>query len=193
MTNKQEPHEIFFVLRKKAKLTQGDFPGIVSRTTLSRYERGEQDISTKTLIKALRKINVSFGQFMSIVEAGQSTDYFTQNIPLYQWADLNKPHPESYNDIFYIKGASEKSFALRVRDSSMIGGETAYPIGSYLIVEPTTKRDKISNLSFVIAKSGGIHLFRQLVNGHLIAANPEFESLKDAFIVGTVSGCTWVI
>ena len=195
MKTVQQPYEIFSLLRKKSKMNQNDFPGVISRTSLSRYERGEQDITTRVLIRALQMMGTSFGEFMALCEAGYSMDYHTQNVPVFGWNNIEDPDFIPDSTVFYLKGANEKTFALRVRDHSMIGESFNYPLGAHIIVEPSkfSKIDKYQNGTFVVVKTGGTYQFRQIRNGYFVAANNDFESFSDGEIIGIAVGATWMI
>ncbi|MBV7264336.1 hypothetical protein KCG43_20195 [Photobacterium sp. WH24] len=184
-----EAHEVFADIRKQKKMKQQDFLGIASRSTIGRFEQGEGDLPTKVLLRALKRMNVTLGEFVSRMESDDSQGYHTRNVRVLSWSEIEKDEAAPQGEVYYPKGAKLEAYALKVRDAAMISADfhTNFPIGCYVIVEPMKK---VSDDTLVIVKSGGAYHFRRKYRGAFVPANPEFETIESGDVVGRVVG--WV-
>ncbi|EOC5887563.1 S24 family peptidase [Vibrio vulnificus] len=182
-----EAHEVFAAIRKSKQLKQKDFVGIASRATIGRFEQGEGDLPVQVLIRALKKMNVTLGEFVTRMESEESDGYHSHNIPIYGWADIGKDDPEPQGSVYYPKGAKIDAYALRVRDAAMISADLSlnYPVGDYIIVEPM---QRVNDDSLVIVCVGGAHHFRRKYRGKYVPANADFETIESGEVVGRVIG-----
>lgn len=182
-----EAHEVFATIRKSKKLKQKDFVGIASRATIGRFEQGEGDLPTQVLIRALRKMNITLGEFVTRMDSNETQGYHTRNVPVRNWSDIEAREPEAISTVYYPRGAKLDSYALKVRDASMISSDffINYPVGCYLIVEPMRS---VNDDTLVIVKAGGTYHFRRKYRGAFIPANKEFETIDKGEVVGRVVG-----
>ncbi|KZX63848.1 hypothetical protein JC606_17885 [Vibrio sp. IB15] len=182
-----EAHQVFAAIRKSKKLKQKDFVGIASRATIGRFEQGEGDLPTQVLIKALEKMNMSFGEFVTRMEMEETLGYHTKNVSIRSWTDIGRENSAEHGTIFYPNGAKFESYALKVRDAAMISPDftTNYPIGCFIIVEPMRS---VNDDILVIVKAGGTFHFRRKYRGKFVPANSEFETIDNGEIVGRVVG-----
>ncbi|WP_322805308.1 hypothetical protein SO574_23255 (plasmid) [Vibrio alfacsensis] len=184
-----EAHEVFAAIRKSKKLKQKDFVGIASRATIGRFEQGEGDLPTQVLIRALRKMNITLGEFVTRMETEETHGYHTKNVNILNWADIGKEDPEYQGTVYYPNGAKLESYALKVRDAAMISPDFAmnYPVGCFIVVDPMKS---VNDNTLVIVKAGGTFHFRRKYRGKYIPANGEFETIEKGEVIGRVVG--WV-
>ncbi|MBD1559618.1 hypothetical protein HC752_21985 [Vibrio sp. S9_S30] len=184
-----EAHKVFAAIRKSKNMKQNDFSGIASRATVGRFEQGEGDLPTQVLIRALKKMNVTLGEFVTRMESEETHGYHTKNVPVLRWTDLDGDDPNAQGTVFYPNGTKIESYALKVRDASMISTDflTNFPVGCHIIVEPMKS---VNDDTLVIVKAGGAFHFRRKYRGAFIPANNEFETIEKGEVVGRVVG--WV-
>lgn len=179
----------FQQVRKQAGFGQKDFPEIVERSTLSRFESGKAGLNVNKWYALLERMGVSLTDLQIAIHE-QKTDGGKLVIPVYEWRDVIKSRKKPVDHIFYEKGAGKYAFSVKVKDESMIRSESAFPVGAYLIVEPTSTAE---NGDLVLICEGKETYFRRLVAGLGMPDNEGFKIIESPTIIGRVVGATWTV
>ncbi|GEA22330.1 hypothetical protein VH1807_contig00024-0048 [Vibrio harveyi] len=178
----------FKALRKANGLKQSDFEGILGLVAISRFELNKADITSKKWMRCLEKMSASLSDYqaaMMEIEEAEKRFY----IPVFDWYSIGKKNAKPIKFIPYFKGAGKHAFALEVMDESMIHPESAYPVGSYIIVEPTAHAE---NGEPVIVYHQRRYFFRRLLAGLAMPDNEGFEIIDHPTVVGRVVGTYWI-
>lgn len=178
----------FALLRKSRGFNQSDFENISSRPTLNRFENGNAEFSSSKLFHCLEKMEATMADLDAAYHAPKDKPF--TSLPAYKFSEMRYPRKQPFTYITYANGATKTSFALEVKDAAMINEVGAYPIGSFLIVEPArTAKDG----ELVIINKDGVISFRRMVNGKGVPDNALFFTIEKPRIIGRVVGATWTI
>lgn len=180
--------EQFKAIRKQRGLTQDAFHQICDRRTLGKFEKNQQMLETGRLIKCLEFMNTSFGEFMAMRNFPDTN--LVYSIPVYAWEDMSEGDRTPVDRVLFEQGASTKAYALEVKDRSMISEKSAFPVGSFIIVEPAKNAE---NDDLVIVRKKDQCHFRRIRDEWRTPDNFAFESVKGGRIIGRVIGAIWSV
>lgn len=188
MTNtKFKINDLFRELRKSKKFQQDDFQEITSRPWISRFEQGHVELSANKFFACLEKMGVTSADAIAAWTKLDSPETRT-HLPEYDWPSLRTKRRTPIGYQTYPKGASKYAFVLEVKDDSMISLNSAFPIGSKIIVEPATAA---KDGDLVIVGKGYQYYFRRWAAGLALADNESYEPIDEPVVVGRVVGALW--
>lgn len=180
-------NELFRALRKAKKFQQDAFTEIVSRSYISRFETGDAELSTSKYFACLEKMEVTPEDVIAATAKLNTPDTYTY-LPEYDWASLRNKRRNPVGYVSYPEGASKFAFVLEVKDDSMISSNSAFPIGSKIIVEPVVSA---KDGELVIIGKRYQYFFRRWAAGYALADNESYEPIDEPVIVGKVVGVMW--
>lgn len=184
---KPQINDLFRELRKSKRFQQDDFQEIVSRPWISRFEQGHVELSTNKFFACLEKMGVT-GDDAIAAYAKLSTPDTNTYFPEYEWEALRSKRRTPIGFVTYPQGASKYAFVLEVKDDSMISPNSAFPIGSKIIVEPSVSA---KDGELVIVGKRYQYFLRRWAAGFALADNESYEPIDEPVIVGRVVGAIW--
>jgi transcriptional regulator with XRE-family HTH domain len=180
-------NDLFREIRKSKKFQQDDFQEILSRPWVSRFEQGHVELSANKFFACLEKMGVTYADAIAAWTKLDSPETRTL-LPEYEWSALRSKRRTPISYEAFPKGASKYAFVLEVKDDSMISPNSAFPIGSKIIVEPTTVA---KDGELVIVGKGYRYYFRRWAAGFALADNESYEPIDECMVVGRVIGALW--
>ncbi|CAH6984146.1 Peptidase_S24 domain-containing protein [Vibrio chagasii] len=186
-TKKIRVNQIFREIRKAKKYQQDGFQEIVSRSFLSRFETGESELTASKFFACLDKMGVTMSDVISATAKLNDPDVCTY-IPEFEWNALKTKRRTPKGHVTYAEGASKFAFALEVTDDSMISSNSAFPIGSKIIVEPAVSA---SDGELVIVGNRQQYFFRRWAAGYALSDNESYAPIDEPIVVGKVVGVIW--
>lgn len=175
--------------RKRAGLKQSDFKGIADRRTLGRFERGETNLHTDILIKALEKMGLTFGEFMNAIDA--SSENLVLSVPCYDWESLRLKRRKVSCYEYFEKGAPDHAIAAIMPDESMQSAKSdSIPKDALIIIDPI--KTAYENDIVVISVNKEIYC-RRVKGGYYLPENSEYSPFKNGRIIGRVIAVSWSI
>lgn len=180
-------NDLFRELRKAKRFQQDDFQEIVSRPWISRFETGSVELSANKLFACLEKMGVTGDDAIAAYAKLSSPDTNTY-LPEYDWASLRNKRRSPIGFVTFPQGASKFAFVLEVKDDSMISPNSAFPVGSKVVVEPCVSA---KDGELVIVGKRYQYFLRRWAAGFALADNESYEPIDEPVIVGRVVGALW--
>ncbi|MCG9785409.1 S24 family peptidase [Vibrio brasiliensis] len=169
------------------RFQQDDFQEIVSRPWVSRFETGTVELSANKFFACLDKMGIT-GDEAIAAYTKLSTPDTTTYLPEYDWSSLRNKRRTPINFVTYPQGASKYAFVLEVQDDAMISPNSAFPVGSKVIVEPAVSA---KDGELVIVGKRYQYFLRRWAAGFALADNESYEPIDEPVVVGRVVGALW--
>jgi transcriptional regulator with XRE-family HTH domain len=191
-----EAHEVFRQLRKSKRMTMKDVAekGNIGSTTLWRFENGRNSLPTDILLHLLDVMGYTFAEFAARLESDELPERgsmpVVKFVPVRSWKHIEDADSAPLGTVAYHNETQAETFALKVRDESMLGKTHLFPVGSYAIAIPASEA---RNDDLVIVERAGSYHFRQYQDGHFVPDNGEFETFpeENTRVVALVTGEIW--